>query len=115
MKSHMRILGLLSVVVCCSVLLACKSDPFIGTWKPAPSADSDRIKIDSFTISKDGTFSMKSKDPERKEMTGTWTKTGDKLELKGPDLKKPVEATIESDGRMKISEGGRDAVFFIKA
>jgi hypothetical protein len=114
MKNHSRNQGLLAILILCTVILACKSDPFIGTWKPAPNTDKD-IKIDSFIIEKDGTFTMKPKDSSRKEMKGTYTKSGDKLELKGPDLKQSVEATIESDGRMRISEGGRDPVYFVKS
>lgn len=115
MKKRIRIAGLISLVALCSVMIACKGDPFIGTWKPAPTSDNDLMKIDSFNINKDGTFSMKAKDSARKEVTGTWTKTGETIELKGPDLKQKVEASIESDGRLKITEGGRSPVFFVKA
>ncbi|MDT4969737.1 MAG: hypothetical protein QOJ64_4474 [Acidobacteriota bacterium] len=114
MRSHRRTASLLVITVLCVALVACKSDPFIGTWKPAPSGDSDVTRIDSFNINKDGTFSLKAKDPSRKEIKGTYTKTGDKLELSSPDFRQKVEASMESDGRLKVSEGGRDAVYFVK-
>lgn len=115
MSKHIRIAGLISLVALCSVLIACKGDPFIGTWKPAPTSDKDLMKIDSFVINKDGTFTMKPKDSARKEVTGTWTKTGETIVLMGPDSKQKVEVSIESDGRLKISEGDRGPVFFVKA
>jgi hypothetical protein len=113
-KSHRQLNGFLAIVAFCSILIACKSDPFIGSWKPAPSGDNDVMKIDSLNINKDGTFSMKYKDSNRKEITGTFTKTGDKLELKSSAFRKSVEATIDNEGRLKVSEGGRDPVSFVK-
>ena len=115
MKGHIRIAGLFSLVALCSVFIACESDPFIGTWKPDPAGDAYWMPIKSFYFNKDGTFSVKFKDATRKELKGTYTKTGNKIDFSSPDLKQKFEAIIESDGRMKTIENGPKPVYFVKA
>ena len=114
MKNRGRTISSLLLCVCLLVA-ACKADPFVGSWKPVPSGDNDVMRIDSFNINKDGTFSIKYKDSSRKDITGTYVKNNGKLELSGPDQKRKVEVTLQSDGRLAVSEGGRPPVYFSKA
>lgn len=100
------------LVVLCLALGACTSNRFVGSWKPVPSGDNDAMRIDSFNINKDGTFSIKFKDTSRKEIKGSYTISGDKLQFSVPDSKQKVEGTIESDGRLSVSEGGRKPAYF---
>jgi hypothetical protein len=99
----------------CLIFAACKSDPFVGSWKPAPSSDNDVTRVDSFNINKDKTFSIKFKDSSRKDITGTYVNNGGKLELSAPDQKTKVEVTLQSDGRLAVTEGSRPPVYFVKA
>jgi hypothetical protein len=74
------------------------------------------MRIDSFNINKDGTFSIKYKDPSRrKDINGKYTKVGDKLDLTGPGSRGKVEASIASDGRLGVTEGGGHVVYFVKS
>lgn len=114
MKTHPRLSSLILLGVCL-ILVACKSDPFVGRWKPDPSSNNDVMQIETFNINKDGTFSIKYKDSSRKEIKGTYVNNGGKLELSGPDQKAKVEVTLESDGRLAITEGASRAVYFVKA
>ncbi|HEY0379567.1 MAG TPA: hypothetical protein VGC87_21795 [Pyrinomonadaceae bacterium] len=116
MRNGSRLAGLGCLLVLCLTFAACKSDPFVGTWKPAASAsgDNDHMRIDSFVINKDGTFAIKFKDSARKEITGTYTKAGDKIELTGPGQRGKVEASVGSDGRLGVTEGGGPMVYFTK-
>jgi hypothetical protein len=116
MKSSRQLMSLGCLLILCLTFVACKSDPFVGTWKPVETAggDNDHMRIDSFNINKDGTFSIKYKDSARKDVNGTYTKEGDKLNLMGPGSRGKVEASIGSDGRLGVSEGGGGVVYFTK-
>lgn len=116
MTNIKRLLSLVCLLTLCLTLAACKSDPFVGSWKPVESSgtDNDHMRIDTFSINKDGTFTIKYKDGKRKDVNGTYTKVGDKLELKGPGTRGKVEASIAGDGRLGVSEGGGPVVYFTK-
>lgn len=117
MTSSKQLMSLGCLLALCLMFAACKSDPFVGTWKPVanPSGDNDHMRIDSFIINKDGTFAIKYKDSSRKDVNGTYTKVGDKIELTGPGARGKVEASIGSDGRLGVSEGGGPVVYFAKS
>lgn len=115
MKSYAQWRNYVWLVVLCLALSACNSNRFVGSWKPVPSGDNDAMRIDSFDIKKDGTFSIKFKDASRQEVIGTYTKTGDTLELHSPNTKQKVEAAFESDGRLRVREGDRKPAYFVKS
>ncbi|MDT4895860.1 MAG: hypothetical protein QOH25_937 [Acidobacteriota bacterium] len=117
MTSSRQLISLGCLLTLCLMLMSCKGDRFVGNWKPVETSgtDNDHMRIDTFNLNKDGTFSIKYKDASRKEVSGTYTKAGDKIELSGPTSRKKVEGSIGSDGRLGISEGGGPVLYFVKS
>lgn len=117
MTNSRRLTGLGCLLILCLTLAACKSDPFVGNWKPVetPGGDNDHMRVESFNINKDGTFSIKFKDSSRKEITGTYTKVGDKIELTSTGQRGKIEASVGSDGRLGVTERPGTVVYFSKS
>lgn len=117
MTSSRQLVSLGCLLILCMTFVACKSDPFVGAWKPVETSgtDNDHMRIDSFNVNKDGTFSIKYKDSSRKEVSSTYIKVGDnKIALSGLTSRKKIEGSIASDGRLGVSEGGGPVLYFAK-
>jgi hypothetical protein len=116
MRNNKRAAALVCFLILSLLAAACKSDAFVGSWKPVETAgtDNDHMRIDTFDINKDGTFTIKYNDGKRKDVNGTFTRVGDKLELTGPGQRGKVEASIVGDGRLGVSEGGGPIIHFVR-
>jgi len=114
MRRKVLLISLGCLFVTCLIVSGCSSNRYVGSWKPVPSGDNDHMRIDSFNINKDGTFSLKFKDTTRKEISGTYTIEGEKILFASSEFRKKVEGTIESDGRLKLVEGERGSAYFAK-
>ena len=118
MKTRTYLTSLASILVLIFVMSACSSNRFIGTWKPVtnPSGDNDHMRVESFVIGKDKTFSIKMKpESKRKDISGTYTIEGEKIIFTSSDFRKKIEGTVESDGRLKVVEGDQGGVYFAKS
>lgn len=84
------------------------SGSFTGTWRPAPEFSDMRVQ--SLTISDNGTYTIRYKDSHDSDRTGTWSSVGSNLTLKG-DHDRNIVLVLESDGRLSVSESGKKGYF----
>jgi|GEM_PF-2649177 len=115
MRKTVLLISLGCLLATTLILSGCSGNRYVGSWKPVPNStgDNDHMRIDSFNINKDGTFSLKYKDNTRKEVSGTYTMEGEKIVFASAEFRKKVEGTIESDGRLKVTEGERGSAYFL--
>ena|SRR5947209_6038678 len=94
---------------------AASASNFVGTWRPANNEGSGDSPF-RLVIKDDGTYMITSKDAQGQSMKGTYTVSGDTATLSDPEGKGDEGiATIESDGRLKISGSkGQGAEYFVK-
>jgi hypothetical protein len=102
----------LKLTVFCAVLVlalaACKSNRFVGTWKPE---DQRNVVAKTLEIKKDGTWHLTT--VYDKQFTGTHRVVGDTLQRTDDNaVRYSTVATIESDGRLKLIEGEKQPIYF---
>jgi hypothetical protein len=102
-----------TLTVFCAVfvltLAACKSNKFVGTWKP--EENQRNLVAKSLEIKNDGTWHLTT--VYDKQFTGTHKIVGDTLQMTDDNaVRYSTVATIESDGRLKLIEGEKPPVYF---
>jgi len=108
----MRFPATFKLTVCCAVLVltlaACKSNKFVGAWKPE---DQRNVVAKTLEIKSDGTWHLTT--VYDKQFGGTHKIVGDTLQMTDDNaVRYSTVATIESDGRLKVIEGEKPPVYF---
>ena len=101
-----RVIGLVLVLL---VATACKSNRFVGTWKP--EENQRNVVAKTLEIRKDGTWLLTT--VYSNQFTGTYKIVNDTLQMTDANaVRHSTEATLESDGRLKLTEGEKATVYF---
>lgn len=98
----MKLTTLIGLVLVIALAAACKVNRFVGMWKP--EENQRNVVAKTLEIKKDGTWLLTT--VYSNQFTGTHKIVGDLLQLtEGNDVRHRMVATIESDGRLKLTEG----------
>jgi len=103
----MRLTTLVGSLVLVLSLAACKSNRFVGTWKP--DENQRNVVMQTLEVKKDGAWVLTT---YKDRFTGTYKIVGETLQMtEERAVRHTVEASIESDGRLKLIEGDKAPLY----